>query len=88
MSIRVLLVDDHPVVLEGLTIVLKNQAEIELVGTAGSGREAIDLIVKLNPDVVVLDVSMPGLNGVDTLRQIRAISQETEVVALSMHAGK
>ena len=88
MAIRVLLVDDHPVVLEGLKSVLQNEKDIQLVGTAGNGRDAIELVGKLAPDVVVLDVTMPDLNGVDTLKQIRRISQETEVVALSMHSGK
>ena len=88
MAIRVLLVDDHPVVLEGLKSVLQNEKDIQLVGTAGNGRDAIELVGKLTPDVVVLDVTMPELNGVDTLKQIRRISQETEVVALSMHSGK
>jgi DNA-binding NarL/FixJ family response regulator len=88
MAIRVLLVDDHPVVLEGLKSVLKNEADIELVGMAGNSTDAVELVRKLNPDVVVLDVTMPKVNGIDTLRQIRAVSQDTEVVALSMHSGK
>jgi two-component system response regulator NreC len=88
MAIRVLLVDDHPVVLEGLRSVLQNEADIELVGTAVNGHDALELVRQLNPDVVVLDVTMPRMNGLDTLRQIRAASQDAEVVALSMHSGK
>ncbi len=88
MSIRVILVDDHQIVLDGLRSVLKNEPDIDLVGTASSGPEAIELVRTLTPDVVVLDVTMPQCNGLDTLREIRRISQDTEVVALSMHAGE
>ncbi len=87
MSIRVVLVDDHQIVLDGLQSVLKDEPDIELVGTATNGPDALELVRTLNPDVVVLDVTMPQWNGVDTLRQIRRVSPETEVVALSMHAG-
>jgi DNA-binding NarL/FixJ family response regulator len=87
MPISVVLVDDHQVVLDGLKSVLQNEADIELVGTATNGADAIELVRTLNPDVVVLDVTMPMLNGFDTLKQIRKISQDTEIVALSMHAG-
>ena len=87
MSIRVILVDDHQIVLDGLQSVLKNETDIELVGMAQNGPDAIELVRTLKPDVAVLDVTMPQWNGVDTLRQIRRVSPETEVVALSMHAG-
>ena len=88
MAIRVILVDDHQVVLDGLKSVLQNEPDIELVGMATNGADAIELVRTLNPDVVVLDVTMPQLNGFDTLRHIRKISQDTEIVALSMHAGQ
>jgi DNA-binding NarL/FixJ family response regulator len=88
MAIRVLLVDDHRVVLEGLQSVLKNEPDIELVGAAENGAQAVELVSRLHPDVAVLDVTMPRLNGIDALRQIRAVSPETEVVALSMHAAR
>jgi DNA-binding NarL/FixJ family response regulator len=87
MSIRIVLVDDHQIVLDGLQSVLKNEPDIELVGMATNGPDAIELVRKLNPDVVVLDVTMPNCNGVDTLKQIRSTSKDTEVIALSMHAG-
>lgn len=87
MAIRVLLVDDHQVVLEGLRSVLVNEPDIELVGAVSNGADAVEMVRKNNVDVVVLDVTMPGMNGFDTLKQIRTVSQETEVIVLSMHAG-
>ena len=87
MAIRVILVDDHRVVLEGLRVVLEAESDIELVGMADNGAEAIELVRKLKPDVAVVDVTMPGMNGIDTVKRIRAISQDTEIVALSMHAS-
>lgn len=86
MAIRVLLVDDHKVVVEGLRSLLSSEQEIELVGTATTADEALRLVRECDPDVIVLDVTMAPVNGFDLLRQIREISQEAEVVALSMHA--
>jgi DNA-binding NarL/FixJ family response regulator len=88
MPIRVVLVDDHQIVLAGLRCVLQGEEDIDLVGVASNGRDAIELVRTLNPDVVVLDVTMPQTNGLDTLRGILRVSQDTEVVALSMHAGE
>src|SRR5688572_10720993 len=86
MPIRVLIVDDHQVVIDGLRSVLANEADIELIGGATNAADALRLVKEQNPDVVVLDVTMPQVNGFDLLKQIRAISQDAEVVALSMHA--
>ncbi len=71
MSIRIMLVDDHQIVLEGLKNLLAADQEITVVGEATSGAQALDLVTKLTPDVLTLDVTMPGLNGIETLRQIR-----------------
>jgi DNA-binding NarL/FixJ family response regulator len=87
MAIRVLLVDDHQVVLEGLRSLLAADPGIEVVGTATSGEAALELAEKLSPDAMVLDVTMPGLNGIETMRRLRELSPETEVIALSMHAA-
>jgi DNA-binding NarL/FixJ family response regulator len=87
MEIRTILVDDHQMVLEGLKGLLAADPEIRVVGEATSGRQAIALAEKLSPDVMVLDVTMPGLNGIETMHEIRVKSPETEVVGLSMHAA-
>jgi DNA-binding NarL/FixJ family response regulator len=72
MTIRLLLAEDHPVVREGLERLLANEPEIELVGAAADGREAVELADELRPDVVLMDLSMPVLNGVDATQQIVA----------------
>ena len=87
MAIRVLLVDDHQMVLEGLKGLLASDPEIQIIGEALNGEQAIELIGKLTPDAIVLDVTMPGLNGIETMRQIRKLSPESEVIGLSMHAA-
>ena len=83
--LRVLLADDHKVVREGLAILLNEQEDIEVVGQATNGWEAVDLAHKLQPDVVVMDVSMPVMEGDEATRQIKRRLPQTRVVALSMH---
>lgn len=80
---RVLLADDHTLVLEGLSKLL--QKEFDLVGTASSGAEAVEMAVTLLPDVVLMDISMPGLNGIDAARQLRERVPKVKVVAVTMH---
>lgn len=80
---RVLLADDHTLVLEGLSKLL--QKEFDLVGTATSGAEAIEMAANLQPDVVLMDISMPGVNGIDATRQMRERVPHAKVVALTMH---
>ena len=87
MSIRVLLADDHQIVLEGLAGLLKAQGEWELVGTATSGRQAVELARRSRPDVVVIDVTMPDLDGVAATRAILSARRSTRVLALSMHCS-
>ncbi len=82
--IRVLIVDDHKIVREGLASLLSEQSDIEVTGQAGNGREAVDLVCKLNPDVVIMDVSMPLMNGDEATRQIKMMRPETRIIALSM----
>ena len=86
MPIRVVLADDHAVVRDGLRMVLEARNEVVVVGDAGNGREALELIRELTPDVAVLDVSMPELNGIDAAARVPEVSPETRVVILSMHA--
>jgi two-component system response regulator NreC len=84
-KIRVFLVDDHTVVRQGLRRILESDDEIEIVGEAGDGRTAIDLVQKLRPHVVVMDVAMPELNGIEATRQISKRVEGAKVLVLSMH---
>ena len=88
MSIRVLLVDDHQMMRQGLRSLLSAEADIEIVGEAADGRTALELVRTLAPDVVVMDVGMPDLNGVEATRRIRAEHPSAKVVALSTHTDK
>ncbi len=88
MSVRVLLVDDHQMMREGLRVLLSGAPDIEIVGEASDGRTALDLVRTLLPDVVVMDIGMPELNGVEATRQIRAEHEGVQVIALSTHTDK
>jgi DNA-binding NarL/FixJ family response regulator len=81
--IRILLVDDHAVIRQALRMLLESQPELEVVGDVENGREAVQAVERLNPDVVLMDVVMPGLNGLEATRQIRRSSPGTKVVMLS-----
>jgi two-component system NarL family response regulator len=83
---RILLVDDHQMVRQGLRAILENDASLEVVAEAGSGREAIALARKHRPDVVVMDVAMSDMNGIEATRQIRSLLPGTRVLALSSHS--
>lgn len=85
MPIRVLLADDHVVMRQGLKSLLE-RAGLEVVGEADDGQHAIELAEKLHPDVAVLDLAMPVLNGIDAARAIRKVSDRTAIVLLTMHA--
>ena len=83
--IRVLLADDHAMVRKGFRLILEGQPDMEIAGEAGNGREAVELAEKLHPDVVVMDVAMPELNGIEATRRLASSSPHTRVLALSMH---
>jgi DNA-binding NarL/FixJ family response regulator len=86
--VTVALADDHRVVRDGLRLVLQSQPELDVVGEAGDGREAVEMVERLSPDVLVLDLMMPGLGGIEVLRQVTRRSPRTRVVVLSMHADE
>jgi len=88
MGSRVLLVDDHAVLRRGLRFMLDEEQDLEVVGEAGDGCEAIELFRELKPDVVVMDISMKGLNGIEATHQIISEAPDTRVVALSIHSGR
>jgi two-component system, NarL family, response regulator NreC len=83
--IRILLADDHAVVRQGFKMILAEQPDMEIVGEAGNGREALALAESLKPDIVVMDVAMPELNGIEATRRIGESVPHARVVALSMH---
>jgi two-component system, NarL family, response regulator NreC len=83
--IRILLADDHAVVRQGFRMILGAHSDLEIVGEAGNGREAVELSAALKPDVVVMDVTMPELNGIEATRRLTADNPHIRVVALSMH---
>src|SRR5512142_833202 len=84
-KIRILLADDHAMVRQGFRLILSSQTDLEIVGEAGNGREAVELAEKLRPDVVVMDVAMPELNGIEATRRLSDNAPRTRVLALSMH---
>ena len=86
--IRVLLVDDHAMMREGLRAVLEKESNVEVVGEAENGREALALARDAPCQVVVMDVSMPSLNGIETARRLRQLDPRIKIVALSVHAEK
>ena len=88
MSVRVLLVDDHQMMREGLRALFASEPDLEIVGEAPNGRTALDLVRSLSPDVVVMDVGMPDLNGIEATRHMTAEFGNVKVIALSTHADK
>jgi DNA-binding NarL/FixJ family response regulator len=87
MSIRVLLADDHPILRQGLRLLFEKEPDIEIVGEAEDGRKALELMPKVLPDVIVMDISMPNLNGVVATRKIVSAFPKVKVIALSIHSG-
>ena len=85
MTTRVLIVDDHPMVTEGIQAILESYDDIKVVGTLGSGQEAVDRVNVLSPDVILLDLNMPGLSGLNATEMILEKRPETHILILSMH---
>lgn len=88
MSIRILLADDHQIVREGLTALVSSQEGMDVVGEASNGREAVQFTIDLKPDVVVMDVAMPDLNGIEATRRILVENPRCKIVGLSMHSDR
>ena len=87
-QIRVLLADDHTLIRAGLRLVVAAQPDLTVVGEANDGREAVAMAEKLKPDVVVMDIGMPSLNGIEACRHVHAALPHTRVVMLSMHSDE
>ncbi len=88
MATRILLADDHTIVREGLRSIIEHEMGMEVVALAGSGNAAVDLARAHRPEVVVIDITMPGMNGIEATRQILRELPSVKVIALSMHASK
>jgi len=87
-KISILLVDDHKILRDGIRSLLKEHSDLEVVGEAADGRTALNLVKELSPDVVVMDISMPDINGIDSTRKILVDCPQTKVMALSMHCDR
>jgi two-component system, NarL family, response regulator NreC len=88
MTITIALVDDHQVVRRGLWAVLAAEKDFHIVGEASDGLQAVELVERLKPDVLILDLILPGLNGLDVARQVRQRAPQTRIIILSMHADE
>jgi DNA-binding NarL/FixJ family response regulator len=85
METRILLVDDHEIVRKGIRELLRVRSDWNVCGEAANGKEAIEKLLSLQPDLVVMDISMPIMNGIEAAKQIRRLAPSTKIVILSMH---
>lgn len=85
MSIKLLLVDDHTVVRSGLRMLLENEPDVEIIGEAGSGFQAVEMVNELQPDIVLMDIGLPDLSGIEAASRIKEADPDTAVVALTIH---
>jgi RNA polymerase sigma factor (sigma-70 family) len=86
MTITVLIADDHAVVRDGLRLLLENQSDIRVIGEVADGRQAVEAALRLEPDVVLMDLAMPLLNGADAATQILEKREDSKIIMLSMHS--
>jgi DNA-binding NarL/FixJ family response regulator len=84
-AIRLMMVDDHRMFLEGLRTLIEMESDIEVVGECGNGLDALEAIMRLRPDVVLMDINMPGMNGVEVTRQILERRPDTGIIILTMY---
>ncbi|MBT3670623.1 MAG: response regulator transcription factor [Bacteroidetes bacterium] len=86
--IRVMLVDDHQILRDGLKILIDGEADLDVIGEANNGEEALSLVNNLKPDVIIIDLGMPGMGGLEAIRLIKKTSSKSKVVVLTMHGEK
>src|SRR5215472_10802804 len=85
MKIRILLADDHTILRAGLKMMLNAQPDMEVVGEAQDGRQAVEETQKLQPDIVLMDITMPDVNGIEATRQIKRLTPDIKILILTMH---
>jgi two-component system response regulator NreC len=85
MKTRILIVDDHALVREGISALLKLQQDIEVLGEAANGKEAVEKTVQLKPDIILMDIAMPGLGGIEATFEIKKLCPDTKILILSQH---
>jgi len=88
MSIKIIVVDEHKILREGLSSLINKQPNMKTIGEATDGREAIEIVNKLSPDLVLMDVTMPNLNGIEATRKIKSKKPNIEIIALSLHSDR
>ncbi len=88
MKIRIIVADDHKIVRDGLRTLLENQPDMEVIAEAEDGQTAVQLVREMDPDVVIMDVAMPVMNGIEATRQIAARHLRAKIIALSMYADR
>lgn len=88
MGIRIILADDHKIVREGLKALLERQKDMEVIAEAGDGRTIVSLAQELSPNVIIMDIAMPDMNGIEATRQIIAKTSGVKIIALSMHSDR
>lgn len=86
MTIKILITDDHKITRDGLSALIEKQPNMEVIGEADNGRTAVELVDQLKPDVIIMDIRMPDLNGIDATRQILSNSPDSKIIALSMYS--
>lgn len=86
MATRILMVDDHEIMREGMCALLRKHSEYEVVGQAADGRKALEMLSELHPDIVIMDIGMPNLNGIEATRQILSQNSQIKIMALSTHS--
>lgn len=86
MAVKVLLVDDHEIMREGMSALLRKYSGFEVIGQASDGRQALEMVEQIRPDIVIMDVGMPNLNGIDATRQLLTLDSNLKIMALSTHS--
>lgn len=87
MNINILLADDHTIIRDGLCALLENEPDLTVVGSAANGREAVQKAIAARPDIVIMDIAMPELNGIDAAEQIRSQCPDTRIIILSIYSS-